>query len=41
MSESVRVMLPEEKVNQRIAELGEEISNPAETVHLLLYYRNK
>ena len=30
MSESVRVMLPEEKVNQRIAELGEEISREFE-----------
>ena len=37
MSESVRVMLPEEKVNQRIAELGEEISKEfaGEPVHLI------
>mgnify|MGYP004459912013 CR=1 FL=1 len=37
MSESVRVMLPEEKVNQRIAELGEEISREfeGEPVHLI------
>lgn len=37
MSESVRVMLPEEEVNRRIAELGAEISREfeGEPVHLI------